>query len=142
LEGLYISLLFALPAGKEGEPALLDVKALAAAVQKRAPLYDKAQEGHYNLISALHKSLRGSDTDAALYWLARMLVGGEDPLSSRGVWFGSRSRMSAWPIRRGWCRRWRLGHLRTARLARGRAGAGAMRDLPRHGPKSNAAYTA
>jgi putative ATPase len=56
------------------------VKALAAAVQKRAPLYDKAQEGHYNLISALHKSLRGSDTDAALYWLARMLVGGEDPL--------------------------------------------------------------
>jgi putative ATPase len=49
-------------------------------VQKRAPLYDKAQEGHYNLISALHKSLRGSDTDAALYWLARMLAGGEDPL--------------------------------------------------------------
>jgi putative ATPase len=49
-------------------------------VQRRAPLYDKAQEGHYNLISALHKSLRGSDTDAALYWLARMLAGGEDPL--------------------------------------------------------------
>src|SRR5882724_9201045 len=71
--------LFVLPAGKEGEPPLLDVKALAAAVQKRAPLYDKAQEGHYNLISALHKSLRGSDTDAALYWLARMLAGGEDP---------------------------------------------------------------
>src|SRR5882672_5418132 len=72
--------LFALPAGKDGQSPLLDVKALAAAVQKRAPLYDKAQEGHYNLISALHKSLRGSDTDAALYWLARMLVGGEDPL--------------------------------------------------------------
>ena len=49
-------------------------------MQKRAPLYDKAQEGHYNLISALHKSLRGSDTDAALYWMARMLAGGEDPL--------------------------------------------------------------
>jgi putative ATPase len=49
-------------------------------VQKRAPIYDKAQEGHYNLISALHKSLRGSDTDAALYWMARMLAGGEDPL--------------------------------------------------------------
>jgi putative ATPase len=49
-------------------------------VQRRAPLYDKAQEGHYNLISALHKSLRGSDTDAALYWLARMLAGGEDPI--------------------------------------------------------------
>jgi putative ATPase len=53
---------------------------LAELVQRRAPLYDKQQEGHYNLISALHKSLRGSDTDAALYWLARMLVGGEDPL--------------------------------------------------------------
>ncbi|MGH7092113.1 MAG: replication-associated recombination protein A, partial [Stellaceae bacterium] len=53
---------------------------LAALVQKRAPLYDKGQEGHYNLISALHKSVRGSDTDAALYWLARMLAGGEDPI--------------------------------------------------------------
>jgi len=53
---------------------------LATLLQKRAPLYDKAQEAHYNLISALHKSLRGSDTDAALYWFARMLAGGEDPL--------------------------------------------------------------
>jgi putative ATPase len=53
---------------------------LARIVQHKAPLYDKAQEGHYNLISALHKSLRGSDTDAALYWLARMLAGGEDPI--------------------------------------------------------------
>jgi putative ATPase len=60
--------------------APLDTAALVAAVQRRAPLYDKAQEGHYNLISALHKSLRGSDADAALYWLARMLAGGEDPL--------------------------------------------------------------
>ena len=58
----------------------LDTAALAAAVQRRAPLYDKAQQGHYNLISALHKSLRGSDADAALYWLARMLAGGEEPL--------------------------------------------------------------
>ena len=58
----------------------LDTAALTAAVQKRAPLYDKAQEGHYNLISALHKSLRGSDVDAGLYWLARMLAGGEEPL--------------------------------------------------------------
>ncbi|MEQ9173719.1 MAG: replication-associated recombination protein A [Alphaproteobacteria bacterium] len=56
-----------------------DDRALADTVQRRAPIYDKAQEGHYNLISALHKSLRGSDTDAALYWLARMLAGGEDP---------------------------------------------------------------
>jgi putative ATPase len=67
--------LFALNADKP-----LDTTALIATVQRRAPLYDKAQEGHYNLISALHKSLRGSDTDAALYWLARMLAGGEDPL--------------------------------------------------------------
>ncbi|WP_425826240.1 replication-associated recombination protein A [Streptomyces fractus] len=58
----------------------LDTAELARHVQQRAPLYDKAQEGHYNLISALHKSLRGSDPDAALYWLARMLTGGEDPL--------------------------------------------------------------
>jgi putative ATPase len=48
-------------------------------VQRRAPLYDKSDESHYNLISALHKSLRGSDPDASLYWLARMLAGGEDP---------------------------------------------------------------
>jgi putative ATPase len=59
--------------------ATLDSAGLAAAVQKRAPLYDKAQEGHYNLISALHKAVRGSDVDAALYWLARMLAGGEHP---------------------------------------------------------------
>ncbi len=71
--------LFALPPGKGGAPPTLDIAALTAAVQHRAPLYDKSQEGHYNLISALHKSLRGSDTDAALYWLARMLDGGEDP---------------------------------------------------------------
>lgn len=58
----------------------LDVAGLARLVQQRAPLYDKSQEGHYNLISALHKSMRGSDPDASLYWLARMLDGGEDPL--------------------------------------------------------------
>jgi putative ATPase len=58
----------------------LDPSRLAAQIQRRAPLYDKAQESHYNLISALHKSLRSSDPDAALYWLARMLTGGEDPL--------------------------------------------------------------
>ncbi len=57
----------------------LTVEQLSEAVQRRRPLYDKGQEAHYNLISALHKSLRGSDTDAALYWLSRMLGGGEDP---------------------------------------------------------------
>ncbi len=61
------------------EGQTLDTAGLAEVVQKRAPLYDKSQDGHFNLISALHKSLRGSDTDAALYWLARMLVAGEDP---------------------------------------------------------------
>ena len=60
--------------------APLDTAALVSAVQKRAPLYDKSREEHYNLISALHKSIRGSDPDAALYWLARMLAGGESPL--------------------------------------------------------------
>ena len=67
--------LFGLP---EGET--LDVQGLAGVLQRRAPAYDKSREEHYNLISALHKSVRGSDPDAALYWLARMLNGGEDPL--------------------------------------------------------------
>lgn len=62
------------------EEETLDTQGLVTKIQKRAPLYDKSQEGHYNLISALHKSIRGSDADAALYWLARMLVGGEEPL--------------------------------------------------------------
>jgi len=71
-----IEQLQALPADEQP----LDTTALARHVQQRAPLYDKTQEGHYNLISALHKTMRGSDPDAALYWLARMLDGGEDPL--------------------------------------------------------------
>ena len=58
----------------------LDPAGLMAAVQRRMPLYDKSREEHYNIISALHKSIRGSDPDAALYWLARMLAGGEQPL--------------------------------------------------------------
>jgi len=58
----------------------LNAKAVSDLLQKRAPAYDKSGESHYNLISALHKSIRGSDPDAALYWFARMLTGGEDPL--------------------------------------------------------------
>ncbi|MDZ7588497.1 MAG: replication-associated recombination protein A [Parasphingorhabdus sp.] len=58
----------------------LDATALAALLQRRMPVYDKDREGHYNLISALHKSLRGSDPQASLYYLARMLVAGEQPL--------------------------------------------------------------
>jgi putative ATPase len=65
-------------AAREGE--IFDRAALADVVQRRAPIYDKAQEGHYNLISALHKCVRGSDPDAALYYFARMLGAGEDPL--------------------------------------------------------------
>ncbi len=58
----------------------IDAALLTKLLQKRAPTYDKDRDGHYNLISALHKSLRGSDPDAALYWTARMLTAGEDPL--------------------------------------------------------------
>ena len=65
-------------AAREGE--IFDRAQLSEIVQRRAPIYDKAQEGHYNLISALHKTVRGSDPDAALYYLARMFDGGEDPL--------------------------------------------------------------
>ena len=68
--------LFTLAPGAEP----LDNAALAQVLQRRAPAYDKDREEHYNLISALHKSIRGSDPDAALYWLARMLEGGEEPL--------------------------------------------------------------
>ncbi|MEL6278710.1 MAG: replication-associated recombination protein A [Pseudomonadota bacterium] len=60
--------------------APLDPQSLGARLTRRAPVYDKDRDGHYNLISALHKSVRGSDPDASLYWLARMLEGGEDPL--------------------------------------------------------------
>ncbi|KKO04512.1 hypothetical protein LCGC14_0083380 [marine sediment metagenome] len=65
-------------AGRTGE--VFDAASLQDIVQRRAPVYDKGQDGHYNLISALHKSVRGSDPDAALYWLCRMLDAGEDPL--------------------------------------------------------------
>ena len=61
------------------DTAPLDPTALAELLAKRAALYDRDREEHYNLISALHKAMRGSDPDAALYWLSRMLVGGEDP---------------------------------------------------------------
>lgn len=65
-------------AAREGE--VFDAERLQQIVQRRAPVYDKSADGHYNLISALHKSVRGSDPDASLYWFCRMLDGGEDPL--------------------------------------------------------------
>jgi len=63
-----------------GEGESFDAESLLKVVQRRAPIYDKGQDGHYNLISALHKSVRGSDPDAALYYLCRMFDAGEDPL--------------------------------------------------------------
>ena len=62
---------------KEGE--IFNKEALLKIIRSRAPVYDKGRDGHYNLISAVHKSLRGSDVDAALYWVARMVAAGEDP---------------------------------------------------------------
>ena len=62
---------------KEGE--VFDRESLLKIIRSRAPVYDKGRDGHYNLISAVHKSLRGSDVDAALYWVARMVAAGEDP---------------------------------------------------------------
>lgn len=78
-DGRYLLNLAEILLGLEFE-GKLNPNTLLQILQKRAPIYDKDREGHYNLISALHKSLRGSDTDAALYWAARMLAGGEDPL--------------------------------------------------------------
>ena len=83
-------------------PGPVDAQALAKRLTRRAAQYDKSGDGHYNLISALHKSVRGSDPDAALYWLARMIEGGR----IRGSWPAAspawRSRTSGWPIRRRW----------------------------------------
>jgi len=65
---------------ESGGDVMIDKKAVEEALQRTHLLYDRAGEEHYNIISALHKSMRGSDADAALYWLGRMLEGGEDPL--------------------------------------------------------------
>jgi len=79
------------PGGTEAAQVTLDSETLSNALQQRALRYDKSGEEHYNLISAFHKSLRGSDPDAALYWLERMLSGGEDPfyIARRMVRFAS-----------------------------------------------------
>ncbi|MEL6415892.1 MAG: replication-associated recombination protein A [Pseudomonadota bacterium] len=82
------------------QDAPLDGAALSQLLQKRAPVYDKSGEAHYNLISALHKSMRGSDVDASLYWLARMIEGGEDPryIARRVVRFASEDIGAAEPV--------------------------------------------
>jgi putative ATPase len=78
-DGRYLLNMVEQLAGLPAGAAKLDVAGLADLLARRAALYDKDREEHYNLISALHKSLRGSDPDAGLYWFARMLTGGEDP---------------------------------------------------------------
>ncbi len=107
-------------AARPGES--LDAERLVEVVQRRAPIYDKAQDGHYNLISALHKCVRGSDPDAALYYLARMFDAGEDPLfiARRVVRMASRGHRARRPAgaRR---RQRRQGRLRLSRQPRGRA---------------------
>ncbi len=79
LNGLELAVSLAI-ADADGRPCEITLEDVTRALQKKAMLYDKGGEEHYNLISALHKSLRGSDPDAALYWLTRMLTGGDDPL--------------------------------------------------------------
>jgi putative ATPase len=78
-DGRYLLNMVEQIAALPGSTPPMDTAALAELLSRRAALYDKDREEHYNLISALHKSLRGSDPDAALYWFARMLNGGEDP---------------------------------------------------------------
>lgn len=78
-DGRYLfNLIENLQAIPQGE--MLDLKAIESVLQQRAPLFDKGDDQHYNIISALHKSIRGSDPDAALYWFCRLLEGGEEPL--------------------------------------------------------------
>ena len=90
-DGRYLLNMADILMGLADDEAPLTPEKLAEVVQSRQPLYDKGQDAHYNLISALHKSLRGSDADAALYWYARMLSGGEDPryIARRLVRFAS-----------------------------------------------------
>ena len=124
-----------------GKP--LDTKELASAVQHRAPLYDKSQEGHYNLISALHKSVRGSDVDAALYWLARMLAGAKTPCTSPAGLCAWQSRTSASPIRKRWRRRWRpRTPMISSALPKAELAIAQAVIYLASAPKSNAAYRA
>jgi putative ATPase len=122
---------------------VLDTKALTEVVQHRAPVYDKAQDSHFNLISALHKSLRGSDADAALYWLARMLTAGEDPsyIARRLLRFavedvGLADPHALYQAQAGWDAYDRLGS------PEGELALAQATIYLATAPKSNAAYTA
>jgi len=122
---------------------VLDTKALTEVVQHRAPVYDKARDSHFNLISALHKSLRGSDADAALYWLARMLTAGEDPsyIARRLLRFavedvGLADPHALYQAQAGWDAYDRLGS------PEGELALAQATIYLATAPKSNAAYTA
>ncbi len=125
------------------DPTPMDTAGLSELLSKRAALYDKDREEHYNLISALHKSLRGSDPDAALYWFARMLTGGEDPrfIARRLVRFASEDVGLADPqavvqALAGWETYERLGS------PEGELALAQVVLYLGSAPKSNAAYTA
>jgi putative ATPase len=129
--------------GAVEDPTPLDVAALSELLSRRAALYDKDREEHYNLISALHKSLRGSDPNAALYWFARMLSGGEDPrfIARRLVRFASEDIGLADPnalpqALAGWEAYERLGS------PEGELALAQVVLYLGTAPKSNAAYTA
>ena len=117
-------------AARTGE--IFNAAQLQDILQRRAPIYDKSADGHYNLISALHKSVRGSDPDAALYYLARMLDAGEDPLflARRVVRMAVEDIGLADPQALVICQR-RQGRLRFPRVSRGRARDRAGRHLSR-----------
>lgn len=122
---------------------VLDPEALSSRLLKRAPNYDKSGEGHYNLISALHKSVRGSDPDAALYWFARMLEGGEDPryLARRLIRMASEDIGLADPLALMICNEAALAYERLGSPEGELALAHAVIHLAT-APKSNAAYVA
>ena len=106
-------------------------------------MYDKAGEEHYNLISALHKSVRNSDPDAALYWLARMLEAGEDGCISRDAWCAWPSRTSGSPIPTRWRSRWRRAMRSIFSVCRKATSRWRRRwYICAVAPKSNALYTA
>ena len=111
-------------------------------MQRRAPIYDKSQDGHYNLISALHKSVRGSDPDAALYYLARMLDAGEDPLYLARRMVRMAVEDIGWPTACAGDLQCREGRLRFSRIAGGRARDRAGGDLSRDRAEIERGYTA
>ena len=92
---------------REGDKTTVTMETLEQCISRKSLLYDKTGEEHYNIISALHKSMRNSDPDAAVYWLSRMLEAGEDPLYVARRLIGSRARTWAWRTAARWRSPWR-----------------------------------